>query len=126
MDIISTSELAQYLKIDDSPDLQLLVALTNGIVSEAWVNPAGLALAPAWVEAIAYEVAARAYRNPQGLSSWTVSIDDGSRTQRLPDHAARAGVYLTDLERAQLAGVGAVSTVPWAGSFQMITPTNRW
>lgn len=124
VDIINAPELVQYLKVDPATDLSLLVSLTNGIVSEAWVNQSPTV--PVWVEAIAYEVAARAFRNPQGLSSWTVSIDDGSRTQRLPDQAARAGVYLTDLERSQLAGVGAVSTVPWAGSFQMITPTNRW
>lgn len=120
MEIISEQELAAYLRVDLDPGMGLVIQLTNGIVTEAWANPTGLLVAPKWVEAIAYEVAARAWRNPDGLSSWTLSFDDGSRTQRLPDQAARAGVFLTDVERDQLAGIETQQGLGfWSGSLPM-------
>lgn len=66
---------------------------------------------PAGVTAIRLEVAARAYRNPNGYAGG-----------RLGDYAAptlpggRSGVYLTDQERADLLGRPAGQVTGWAGS----------
>jgi hypothetical protein len=83
-------------------DARTYADLVNGVITEAWRNPE--TPVPVWVKAMALEVGARAARNPKGLASWTRSVDDASRTERLPDAAARAGIYLTDDERARLGG----------------------
>lgn len=101
-DIIDVSAAASYAGVGVRDFPAIWVTLANGVVAEAWANPS--TPVPAWVRGIALEVVARSIRNPKGLSSWTKSVDDGSRTERLPDDAARAGIYLTDEERAQLQG----------------------
>lgn len=53
------------------------------------------------VKAIALEVAARAYRNPDGVQSRTRAIDDYSTTDRWD--AVALGVFLTDSEIARLS-----------------------
>lgn len=98
MDIIDAVDLASYLREPeaDYDVLDLLVGLANGIVSDALGNPEGDPSTKA--RSITLEVAARAYRNPDGYSSETV--DD--YTYRLPEDARRAGVYLTATEAAEL------------------------
>jgi hypothetical protein len=100
VDIITTTDLASYLR-EPNPDeavLGLLVELANGIVTDA-VGTDLTAPYPAGVRAVTLEVAARAYRNPEGASSET--IDD--YTFRRDGATASGGVYLTDTERTDLA-----------------------
>lgn len=108
MEIITVTTLQSYLGADASlataDQLQLYVDLANGLVTEAWANP--VAPAPAWVSAVAFEAAARPVRNPRGLASLTKHVGEASRTERLSDRAARAGVYLTDDEKTDLRGGG--------------------
>lgn len=108
-EVITAPELTTYLgplvQVDDNR-LGFLVELTNGLVMERWAEPVtDPALIPTWVKAIALEVAGRPARNPQGLASWTKSVDDASKTERLPELAAQAGVFLTTAEAARLGGV---------------------
>ncbi len=101
--ILTDADLASYLRtpsLAGDADLEFLVSLVNGLIEEAWMAPVDPA--PYSVRALAFTVAERAWNNPKGLSSWTRSIDDASRTERLPEVYARAGVYLTDDERAAL------------------------
>lgn len=98
MEIITTTDLASYLReasLDEGAAL-LYVELANGVVSEA----AGSLTEPfpARVRAITLEVAARAYRNPDGYA--TEAIDDW-RGGRSAD-TAEAGVYLTKVEARTL------------------------
>src|SRR5436189_584820 len=102
MDIINTGDLTNYVG-STPPNDAMLVELANGLVSDAWANP--IEEVPTWVTAITLEAAARSARNPKGLSSWSRAIDDASRTERLPEHAARAGVFLTQDETDRLMGV---------------------
>lgn len=100
MDIISSDDLASYLRESD-PDwttLGQLVELANGIVSDVLGDPAETTTRAV---AITLEAAARAYRNPGGYSSET--IDD--YTYRLPEDARRAGVFLTATEQAELVDI---------------------
>lgn len=109
MEIISGEELANYLGASVAADgdrLDLIVELANGLVSEKWANPTDADKVPTWVRAIAFEVAARPLRNPGGLASVTRHVDDASRTERLSDAAARAGLFLTTEEEARLANSG--------------------
>lgn len=97
--IITAEDLASYLGQPETPDLQVISDLTNGVISDAWHNPVDPP--PARVSALAYTVAARAAANRKGLSSWTLSWDDTTRTERASE-AQRVGVYLTDDEIADL------------------------
>ena len=101
-EIVSAGQVLEYLGLSDRPGVDTIVDLTNGLISEKWKNPEFPV--PYWVTAIALEVAARPLRNPKGLSSWTLSLDDASRTERVSETAARAGVFLTGIERSQLGG----------------------
>lgn len=104
MDIINMIDLASYLRESNiDPSADLLVELANGIVTEVTGT---LDPIPTRVRAVTLEVAARAYRNPQGASSET--IDD--YTYRRDGDTTAAGVYLTRTELATLRGLaGAVS-----------------
>lgn len=96
---IDVAALASYLAIDDLAQdsrAELLIELTNGLIEEV----CGEGPYPAHVAAVALEVAARAYRNPDGFSSET--IDD--YTYRRDAATRQAGVYLTDEERSRLCG----------------------
>jgi len=104
--IIDVPQLATYLGSDSTPQYDVYVELANDLVTEAWAEADPVNI-PAWVRGIALEAAARAARNPRGLESWTRSIDDASRTERLPKTAALGGVFLTDDERVRLGRVGA-------------------
>lgn len=107
MQIIETSDLASYLRnpsdLDQAAAVQI-VGLANGIVTEQ----TGELAAPisARVTAITLEVAARAYRNPDGYASET--IDD--YTYRRDANTRQAGVYLTPAEKAELRGYAADPT----------------
>ena len=117
MDVITSTELASYLR-EANPDtaaLDLLVELSNGIVSEVTGD---LTPIPTRVKAITLEVAARAYRNPDGYA--TESIDDwrGGR----PAETAAAGVYLTESETATLNRLAGVVTSRSAYTIGVVSP----
>lgn len=89
----------QFALLRELVEGELLDALPDASVS-TW---------PASARAVALEVAARAWRNREGLSSWTV--DDV--TKRREVSAERLGIYLTDDEVARLSG----SSVRLSGAF---------
>lgn len=98
MAVITAGDLASYLRdplLATESSLDLIVELANGMVEEV-TGP--LDPVPTRVRAIALEVAARAWRNPEGYSSETV--DD--YTYRRDAATRQAGVYLTADERAEL------------------------
>ena len=113
---IDTADLATYLRDSnlDAASSALYVDLANGLVTE--VTGELTTPYPASVRAIALEVAARAYRNPEGATQET--IDD--YTYRRAEGTGGAGVYLTGDERARLAGItGGKRAV---GSVRLMSP----
>lgn len=105
MDYITTGDLAAYLQVA-SVNATLVVELANGQITELVGD---LDPVPTRVKAIALEVAARGYRNPQAYTSVTVGIDDYDKTVRREGKAVdRVGVYLTDEEIAELLGFKGV------------------
>lgn len=119
--LISDRDLASWLGRDE-PDgkMSLLVDLTNGYIVERWLNP--IIPAPQTVIALAYAVAQRAYENPRGLSSWTRSWDDLTRTERLPESLTRAGIFMTPAELADLNPAQAAPSRPAARSVRVSVP----
>lgn len=109
MDIILDSDLASYLGQEVTPSLTMITDLVNDLFDESWTNPVDPI--PARVTALALAVAARAAANPKGLTSWTRSWDDISRTERA-EAGQRVGIYLTDDELDQLNGVAVSEAVP--------------
>lgn len=106
MEIIKVTDLASYLgragiAVDDV-SADLYVDLANGLVSDVVGE---LDPVPTRVKAIALEVAARGYRNPNGYTSVTTSFDDSSKTWRRELSGSQAGIYLTDAERDELMGL---------------------
>lgn len=104
--IISDAELASYLQTEVSSQITLIVAKTNELVTEAWADP--VEPVPARVWTVAMNVAARAASNPKGLTSWTRSWDDISRTERVEGGNHKFGLFLTDEERVELNGEDSV------------------
>lgn len=102
MSYITEADLASYLQVDSAsiPVPTMAVTLANGLIEDLIdvITPA-----PTTVLAIALEVAARGWRNPQGFTSVTVGIDDYDKTvRREGKDLPPVGVYLTDDERATL------------------------
>lgn len=101
---MNVTELASYpgVKVPTEDTGALVVRLTegeiNGVIGTADVDRE-------LVDPIAFEVAARALRNPTGATSITSGIDDWKQTLRYEGQTAtatRAGVYLTPDERERL------------------------
>ncbi len=99
VDALSPADLASYPGNPAADATQgqvdLIVRLTNGQIAEITGT---LESIPARIESIALEVAARAFRNPDGASEERV---DDYATKR-PAGQESAGVYLTAWERAQV------------------------
>lgn len=116
--MFALDELASYLDVPgaslNEPRAYLLHDLTEGLVLSVTgvLDPV-----PLQVKAVAIEVAARAYRNPQGAVQ--ESIDDYS--YRRPEQTTAAGVYLTDAEVARLRAVIGVGVSSF-GSIRLVTP----
>jgi len=111
MPYFTPAELAAYLRLPSADELdtaraELLGALAGGLIAPIIVSVPALAT-DVRVKGIALEVVARAYRNPEGYVE--ESLDDWRG--KLPEAAARAGVYLTNAERAELREL----TLPGAG-----------
>ncbi len=95
MAIYTLSEFASYVQADvDTATATLLQTLTDGVIAGRVTVTVP---ASAEVKALALEVAARAYRNPNRLNMET--IDD--YTWRV-DNAGDAGVFLTEDEVRRL------------------------
>ncbi len=95
MAIYTLSEFASYVQQDvDTATATLLQTLTDGVIAGRVTVTVP---ASAEVKALALEVAARAYRNPNRLNMET--IDD--YTWRV-DNAGDAGVFLTEDEVRRL------------------------
>lgn len=116
--LFTTDDLAAYMqRASVNVDTATLLAdLVEGLI----VGEIGAVAAPvpSRVLAVALEATARAYRNPDGVSSETI---DDYTIRRDP---STAGVYLTDQEirRLHIADGGAVSrSVELAPSWRVAT-----
>ena len=117
MPFITVADLASYLRnpaVASDTDAQFYVDLANGTVEDVIGT---LATVPTRVKSITLEIAARAWRNPNGYSSET--IDD--YTYRRDADTRQAGVYLTDAERAELVGYSG-KTVRRVGTIPLTNP----
>jgi hypothetical protein len=126
--LASQSDLAALVEdldsSSDSPRAGVLLRMASALVRqaagrtfvvEASDPPVLIADVPEVAWSITLAAAQRAWENPQGTSSTTISIDDFSQTDRLSD-AAVAGVELTDLGLLKpttaggVGGLGVLST----------------
>lgn len=120
MVIITGTDLASYPGIDaslTSTQLDWVANQISSLVEGAWGFPT--TPVPAWVKTIALNAAGRFAQNPKSLESWTRTIDDASRTERVRSGSAAAvGLGLTADELAALScsdlpvGVGTIRTWP--------------
>jgi hypothetical protein len=104
MTLINAADLASYPGVTaDTATLSIVASEANTLVLEEWATPT--TPAPRWVRNIALAVALRVLTNPKGLGSWSVSVDDASRTERAGDEGAgTVGYYLTEDEARRLSG----------------------
>ena len=111
-EFIKSTDLAGYLQLPDGavPANATVVRLTNGLLTDFFDDPTVTAeTVPTSVIALALEVAARGWRNPQAYTSVTVGIDDYDKTVRREGKGVdRVGVYLTDDEKADLLDLKGV------------------
>lgn len=105
-DIISGTDLAEQPGVQGHTAAQLnnVATRVNNLVADDWANPN--APAPPWVVEIALNAATRYLANPKGLESWSRSVDDASRTERVRT-TGRSGLYLDDADLRRLRGVAA-------------------
>ncbi len=111
MAIFTLSELASYLQQDlDTATATLIQTLTDGLIAEQTGTVA--IPAPVSTKAVALEVAARAYRNPNAIRQEAVGQWSYTR-----DAAAASGVFLTVANLALLLSPGesgdAYSIIPF-------------
>lgn len=114
-DYVTAADIATHLGIEVTDALTKLAQLTNELVDEAWIDkpdpmPVDPADLPVRVRIVAFNAAVRVAANPKGLTSWTRSWDDITRTERV-EGARRLGLYLSDDELATLNGTAARARV---------------
>lgn len=119
-EIIKASDLAFYpgIALSSTETTQLIVDLVNEMIVEITgvLDPV-----PARVKSLAYTMAARALRNPEGYSSITKQLDDWKTTvRREGPEPEGVGVYLSDDERAWLTGLADTTTR--SGSIRLKVP----
>lgn len=114
---VTDEQLAVALGADVTPGLTQIADRTNELIEEKWLSPTEPA--PASVKIIAFNAAMRVASNPKGLTSWTRSWDDITRTERI-EGARRLGLYLTDEELAELNGTSPRARV--ARSIRLSVP----
>lgn len=126
--MLDTVELRTYLREPDADTAALdqVVDLVNDLIDEYGPYPVAAGGEPAKVRSLRLTVGARAWRNPEGATSRTESIDDHSETVRFDRTNPQSGVYLTAAEEAMLRNIAAELVVvdpgPWSGSL----PYRRW
>lgn len=98
-DYVTGSDLASFLERDQSSALDNIAERTNALIDEEWASP--VSPVPQWVVNIAWDVALRAGRNPEGVTSKTDSWDDVTQTKRF-ESGQQDGVYLTESEQLRL------------------------
>lgn len=116
---VTPTDLAVALGTEETPALVALANRANELVDEKWAEPVDPV--PASIKIIAFNAAMRVATNPKGLTSWTRSWDDITRTERI-EGARRLGLYLSDEELAELNGTAATTRV--VKSIRMYVP--RW
>lgn len=104
---LNLTDLASYpgVTIPNSNTGDLVKRLTEGKINGILDLEELTAAQMREVDPIALEVAARSLRNPTGATSVTEGIDDWKQTLRWEGEVAlarRAGIYLTDDEKADL------------------------
>jgi hypothetical protein len=118
---IQEADLAAYLRTTiTGGQADLFIELANGLVTDIIgdIDPV-----PTQVRAITLEVAARAWRNPDGYSSVSEEIDDFTKTvRREGDALTSPGVYLTDAETDLLLGLLGTRG-PQVGSIRLNVPS---
>lgn len=124
MALYTLDEFASYVQSDvDTATGLLLRDLVTGLVDSLGSSDPY----PAAVKAVGLEAAARAYRNPSGLTSETIDDYTGRRE-------AAAGVYLTSEEVAAVTATlpatvttsGAFSISPYGEPGYSSRPLNWW
>ena len=114
MALYTLEEFASYVQSDvDTYTATLLRDLVTGLIDAVVGDTFDPDAGTVTQKAVALEAARRAYQNPNGTTSTTVSIDDYSRTDRweMARLADRLGVFLTAAERADLRGLPRVRSV---------------
>jgi hypothetical protein len=111
--LFTNDELSLYAgQAVDSDRADLLRILVTGLIQDIDGNDYASDTPTATVRAIALEAAARSVRNPDGVSSKSVSIDDYSVTNRWEGaSAAEFGVFLASSEISRLRGVPRARSV---------------
>lgn len=116
MDIISTDDLASWLRdpdLTDDESFQQIVDLTNELITEEWTD-GPTTPPPVKIQLLAYGVATRAWvHDPakSNLESVTRTIEGASRTERYRSGGAGLNVYLTADELAILQGKRATNSI---------------
>jgi hypothetical protein len=121
--LFDEDEFAAYLQVSsvNSDTFDLLYALAEGEVESETGDVDELTEAQAArAKVIALEVAARAYRNPNGVTSW--AIDDARFTRE----SEAVGVYLTAAERARLRQLVADTDSTVTGSVALRPTWRSW
>lgn len=105
-DIITGATLAGVPGVQGytAEQLDATAARVNALIADEWANPE--TPTPNWVVEIALDAAARYLANPKGLESWTRSVDDASRTERVRV-GGRTGLHLTEAQVRRLRGAKA-------------------
>lgn len=122
MALIECQDLTAY-GVEAQPEtIDWAVGKASALVEEAWRYP--VEPVPAWVVAITEAVALRWFHNPNGVTSFTVALDDASRSERMDEARTRAGFYLTEEEQNRLAGTGPGGSPrrPQVGSIRYSVP----
>lgn len=123
MSLFNSAELAAYLQVSSVSDatFSLLRKLVTGEVESETGDVDLLTDAEKLTaKTVALEAAARAYRNPQGFTSWAI---DDARFQR---GAEAVGVYLTAAERSRLRRLVATTDSTTTGSVALRPTWRSW
>lgn len=123
MALFDEDELAAYLQVAavNSDTFELLLSLVESEVESETGDIDDLTeTQTATARSVAFESVARAYRNPQGFTSW--AVDDARFTQ----DAATVGLYLTAAERSRLRRLTADSDSTVTGSIALRPTWRSW
>jgi hypothetical protein len=108
MEFITAAELASWLRdpaLAADESLQLVVSLTNDLLTEEWTTPVDPI--PVKIKLLALNVAARGWTYDPAkanLESLSRTLDDASRTEKYRTSSDSGSVFLTESEEAILNG----------------------